>query len=169
MFYCLFCISVSSACTDPFFISECSQDCVKINGQHTCECKKGYQKEANNPFNCMGMGIFHVVWFLKTVIAKENHILMKQPVHIAVTSVFFTDIESNKTFHLKFNSFSSYGFYFADVNECTTTDAALKNLCGVNTKCNNTQGSYTCICDQYYIPDLDGLACSGILWLYSIL
>ena len=65
----------------------------------------------------------------------------------------------------KINSFSNHGFCISDVNECTATDAALKNLCGVNTKCNNTQGSYTCICDQYYIPDLDGLACSGKLVL----
>ena len=42
-----------------------------------------------------------------------------------------------------------------DVDECT----AFPNICGANTDCHNTDGSYTCICKAGYT--WDGKTCSG--------
>ncbi|XP_078487779.1 uncharacterized protein LOC100182773 [Ciona intestinalis] len=43
-----------------------------------------------------------------------------------------------------------------DVNECQT-----KDLCGENSICDNTHGSFTCNCtSDIFIPDKDGLACT---------
>ena len=42
-----------------------------------------------------------------------------------------------------------------DVDECT----AFPNICGANTDCHNTDGSYTCICKAGYTGD--GKTCSG--------
>lgn len=48
-----------------------------------------------------------------------------------------------------------------DINECTTSTVEYKNGCGVNAWCNNTVGEYHCVCERYYMADLDGLACTG--------
>ena len=42
-----------------------------------------------------------------------------------------------------------------DVDECT----AFPNICGANTDCHNTDGSYTCICKAGYTGD--GKTCFG--------
>ena len=52
--------------------------------------------------------------------------------------------------HLK----TSYQFHL-DVNECL-----LNSTCDANATCNNTQGSYTCMCDSGYSGD--GISCDGM-------
>ena len=44
--------------------------------------------------------------------------------------------------------------FFLDANECL-----LNSTCHPNATCNNTEGSYVCICDTGY--DGDGLRCNG--------
>jgi len=38
----------------------------------------------------------------------------------------------------------------ADINECETIGGAEGHRCGANTICNNTQGSYECLCIEGY-------------------
>ena len=77
--------------------------------------------------------------------------------------------ENNKTFKKHFTRKEAHVVSFTvldmlkifasllniDVNECT----AFPNVCGANTDCNNTDGSYTCICKAGYTGD--GKTCSG--------
>ena len=44
--------------------------------------------------------------------------------------------------------------FFLDTNECL-----LNSTCHSNATCNNTEGSYVCICNTGY--DGDGLTCNG--------
>ena len=44
--------------------------------------------------------------------------------------------------------------FFLDTNECL-----LNSTCHPNASCNNTEGSYVCMCDTGY--DGDGLTCNG--------
>ena len=77
--------------------------------------------------------------------------------------------ENNKTFKKHFTRKEAHVVSFTvldmlkifasllniDVDECT----AFPNVCGANTNCNNTDGSYTCICKAGYTGD--GKTCSG--------
>ena len=55
-------------------------------------------------------------------------------------------------------------FYFvADINECTINDGNC-SCSGINpctAMCNNTVGSFECLCNDGYILDIDGLTCIG--------
>ena len=46
-------------------------------------------------------------------------------------------------------------YYFADINECETG----KHHCDSNAFCNNTKGSYICICNPGY--NGNGVNCTG--------
>ena len=77
--------------------------------------------------------------------------------------------ENNKTFKKHFTRKEAHVVSFTvldmlkifasllniDVDECY----AFPNVCGANTDCNNTDGSYTCICKAGYTGD--GKTCSG--------
>ena len=45
---------------------------------------------------------------------------------------------------------------FADIDECAT------NFSGCNQACNNTNGSFHCICDDGYALSADGKTCRDI-------
>ena len=47
-------------------------------------------------------------------------------------------------------------FVIADINECAKSES---NACGTNASCNNTDGSYTCVCLGGYQGD--GKNCTG--------
>ena len=49
---------------------------------------------------------------------------------------------------------------FSDFDECTDTQNPPK--CGSHSQCVNTQGSYSCACDRYYLPDVDAMSCTGV-------
>ena len=44
--------------------------------------------------------------------------------------------------------------HFLDINECENG-----SLCDNNTKCNNTEGSFMCVCQEGF--DGDGFNCTG--------
>lgn len=44
---------------------------------------------------------------------------------------------------------------FIDLNECREGTSDCEQIC------ENNAGSYTCICDQGYILDVDGVSCNG--------
>lgn len=46
-------------------------------------------------------------------------------------------------------------FIFADINECVV----MTGLCGDHEVCNDTDGSYTCSCEEGYERDIDGQDC----------
>ena len=78
--------------------------------------------------------------------------------------------ENNKTFKKHFTRKEAHVVSFTildmlkifasllniDVDECN----AFPNICGANTDCHNTDGSYTCICKAGYTGD--GKTCSGM-------
>ena len=49
-----------------------------------------------------------------------------------------------------------YNFDIADIDECELADT----LCE-NGECDNTEGSFRCICDAGYIPSNDEKSCNG--------
>ena len=52
----------------------------------------------------------------------------------------------------KFNMHYHSQFYFSlhtDMNECTQNP----DICGDNSKCDNTDGNYTCTCEKGYRSD----------------
>ena len=52
---------------------------------------------------------------------------------------------------------------FADIDECIDPES---NDCDANAACNNTEGSYTCLCPNGYQGD--GKICVGMSKLYAI-
>ena len=53
---------------------------------------------------------------------------------------------------------------FPDVNECEDPD-----ICGTVGMCNNTAGSYMCLCPSGYLLDEMSMLCQGELCQYTIL
>ena len=53
------------------------------------------------------------------------------------------------------------GKHFSDVDECTEGS----HKCSVDAVCNNTKGSYKCICKPGYHGD--GLTCEGKIFKFS--
>ena len=46
----------------------------------------------------------------------------------------------------------------ADIDECS------ENTDGCSQMCNNTEGSFTCGCNNSYLLDSDGITCIGTYW-----
>src|SRR5699024_6309235 len=55
------------------------------------------------------------------------------------------------------DGYKGNGLNCSDINECQSNNT---NNCSINTHCNNTIGSYQCICNDGY--EGDGLNCSDI-------
>ena len=63
--------------------------------------------------------------------------------------------ESSNRKLLKFFMLISFTvLFFLDINECLQNSS-----CHLNATCNNTDGSYVCICDSGY--NGDGFTCNG--------
>ena len=48
---------------------------------------------------------------------------------------------------------------YTDINECNTTNSEYEHNC--THICNNTEGSYECLCMDGYELDVDGRNCTG--------
>ncbi len=49
-------------------------------------------------------------------------------------------------------------FFYADIDECASSEM---NKCNAMSMCNNTLGSYQCICRSGFISVLNGSVCQG--------
>ena len=49
-------------------------------------------------------------------------------------------------------------FLTIDIDECAQSNG------GCSTFCNNTDGSFSCMCDKGYELDEDGRQCIGVCW-----
>ena len=53
--------------------------------------------------------------------------------------------------------------YTLDANECLKSNGNCSQIC------ENTEGSYSCMCDAGYMLDLDRLSCRGIMLTLSLI
>lgn len=53
-------------------------------------------------------------------------------------------------------------FIILDINECDKSNG------GCDHKCNNTDGSFNCYCNNGFVLDSDNIGCSGMYVSYSI-
>ena len=83
-----------------------------------------------------------------------------------VSFVFFcvcVDLVPLWRWWLKVLIFSLWGFFFKDIDECTSNN----HNCDINAFCNNTEGSHNCTCKPGYSGD--GSNCTGNDVFYSFL
>ena len=101
---------------------------------------------------------------------EKTNVMRMLPVtiHLVAISVIVRvdTVEMDGTVSVSINVFIYYGdvtqklcdcFLFTDINECGDPGGRL--LCDENAECNDTYGSYECVCRTGYSGD--GINCSG--------
>ena len=61
-----------------------------------------------------------------------------------------------------FHILQTHEFFNADIDECS------EDTDNCNQTCTNTEGSFTCVCDDGYILDSDETTCNGMYLEYIL-
>ena len=74
---------------------------------------------------------------------------------VSIVQVRILCCKPHRCFSVCFVNYILLSFVHADINECDTGS----HTCHANATCNNTLGSYDCLCNKGF--DGDGVSCSG--------
>ena len=117
-------------CSDGNHVCHVNSNCNNTNGSHICTCKEGYTGDVK-------------------VNKSSLHYLKQAALNISYRSWKLAHVLET-CFHAPLSYFYLITFYtllmFLDIDECSNGS----HDCDVNANCTNTNGSYSCTCEEGY-------------------
>ena len=107
--------------------SPCVQNCTNRNGSFSCDCNEGYSLNSDG-INCDGMYLAQMVSDYVSICSFS----------LALSLAWRKSVQPY--------SLSGLCFSCIDINECLTAVLRGEQLCSSFLMCNNTIGSFECLC-----------------------
>ena len=116
------------------YSDNCNQTCTNTEGSFTCGCDDGYLLDSDET-TCNGT-------YCEIMIKQQKSTCISEPKICTCMQLYFT-------------VYSHITYFNADIDECG------EDSDNCNQTCTNTEGSFTCGCDDGYLLDSDGTTCNG--------